>query len=697
MTSTSRSVASADIMRIKGVGPAMAEKLRALGISSVFDLLFHLPFRYEDRTRVQAINTLKHGSSAVVEGEIVSSSILFGKRRSLLCTIDDGSGTLALRFFHFSAAQKNNLAAGTTIRCFGEVSFSGGRLNMIHPEYTSRLHDNPKASSCLTAVYPSTEGIHQHRWRSFIQSAFELCTDQSLPDLIARDELHEAGLDTGKSLFEALRLLHFPPANIDIALLGNGMHPLQRRLAYEELIAQRISHLETKSHNRQEQAIAIEPAPALSKKFCHSLPFSLTNAQHKVLDDIYADIQKPAAMMRLLQGDVGSGKTVVAAITALQAVGNQLQAAVMAPTEILAEQHYHAFKDWLQPLGISVGLLVSKLPAAEKRTAYEEIANGDTAVVIGTHALLQKDVVFHNLGLIVIDEQHRFGVEQRSHLKNKREDGLSIHQLVMTATPIPRTLAMTFYADLDYSVIDELPPGRTAVQTVVIGNEKREQVIDRIRQACQQGRQVYWVCTLIEESEALECQAAESTATELAARLPGISVGLVHGRIKPAQKQAVMRAFKDRDVQLLVATTVIEVGVDVPNASLMVIENPERLGLAQLHQLRGRVGRGNIESHCVLLYKKPISKNGRQRLEIMRQTNSGFVLAEQDLKMRGPGDVLGTRQSGAVMMRLADLERDAELIDQVVKASDYIYQSDPERARALIRRWCPLSEKYTNV
>lgn len=686
------------LSRLKGIGPAIAQKLSALGITSAIDLLFHLPLRYQDRTKVQAIASLRHGASAVIEAEVSACDIVFGKRRSLLCKIQDGSGVITLRFFHFSAAQKQRLVAGQWIRCYGETSLGRGGLELIHPEYQLINEGDPLANAeHLTAIYPSTDGISQIRWRNYITEAFQTLDANQVPSLL--DKQYSAEFDTAESLdlYSILKQLHFPPPDIDTELLSEGLHPLQRQLAFEELIAQRISHLVLRKQSAREPAIPIKSNSPIETTFLQQLPFNLTGAQQRVIKEIKQDINKPYPMMRLLQGDVGSGKTIVAALAALQFIQQQQQVILMAPTEILAEQHLLTFKQWFASLNIAVVLLVSKIPAAEKRARLETIATGEAQLIIGTHALIQDAVNFHNPGLIIIDEQHRFGVDQRRALKNKRQDHYQVHQLVMTATPIPRTLAMTFYADLDYSVIDELPPGRTPIETIALSNDKRPNVIERVFNACLEGRQVYWICTLIEESEDLQCQAAETTATELAALLPEIKLGLIHGRMKPLEKQTAMANFNSGDIQLLVATTVVEVGVNVPNASLMIIENPERLGLSQLHQLRGRVGRGSIKSHCVLMYQKPLSKNGRQRIDIMRETNDGFKLAQKDLQMRGPGQVLGTRQSGAALFRLADLDRDSDMIDNVVLASDKICQQSPAIANALIHRWCPLAENYIDV
>lgn len=667
----------------------MAARLAKLGIESAIDLLFHLPLRYQDRTRIQPVHLLRNGDSAVIQGEVQSCHILFGKRRSLVCKIRDHSGSITIRFFNFSAAQKNSLAVGVSIRCFGEVSLGRGGLELIHPEYhLSDAATIEEPSKYLTAIYPSTEGIHQLRWRHFITEAFKIVSTDHIPELLN---------PTANSIYETLFALHYPDPSIDLEQLTEGMHPLQRRLAFEELVAQRLSHIHLKKSKQQSPAIPIIEDSLAETQLLSSLGFELTSAQRRVVDELKADLRNPFPMLRLVQGDVGSGKTIVAALCALHCIKQQLQVALMAPTEILAEQHSQSFEQWLKPFGIGVGLLLSKTPAAEKNKLLADVASGSIKMIIGTHALIQDAVQYHSLGLIVIDEQHRFGVNQRKLLKHKRTDNYAVHQLVMSATPIPRTLAMTFYADLDYSIIDELPPGRTTIETVALSNDKRAQVVERVHSACQEGRQVYWVCTLIEESEALQCQAAESTAEELSTSLTNVNVGLIHGRLKAEQKQALMADFKRGKIQLLVATTVIEVGVDVPNASLMIIENPERLGLAQLHQLRGRVGRGTIQSHCVLLYQKPLSKNGRQRIETMRSTHDGFKLAEYDLKMRGPGEVLGVRQSGSILFRLADLERDSDLIEEVVSVSNKIAKNQPAIADALIKRWCPLSANYIDV
>lgn len=693
------SVNDLDLKRLKGVGPAMVEKLNKLGIQSITDLFFHLPFRYEDRSQITPIASLRNGMRAVVEASITSSAVQYGRRRSLLCRVKDNTGSLTVRFFYFSGAQQKQLKNGTAIRCFGEVSLGKQGLTMIHPEYEldpSALDPNAN----FTPIYPSTEGLHQTRWRNYIQQAFALARNTKLSDLINANE-YPPELDTTHPLYEALYQLHFPKSSADIDLLMDGCHPAQRRLAFEELVAFRLAYARLKQKSRQQPAPKLPLRNTLVEPFIASLPFNLTSAQKKVAQEVCLDMRTEQAMIRLVQGDVGSGKTIVAAMAALQCIENGFQAALMAPTEILAEQHYLNFKDWLETAGSldtqnELEILVSAMPAPDKRKALENIASGHCKLVIGTHALVQEAVDFCNLGLAIIDEQHRFGVEQRKTLVNKRNDGRTVHQLVMTATPIPRTLAMTFYANMDYSVIDELPPGRTPVTTVVLSAEKRDAVIARISAACVEGRQVYWVCTLVEESELLSAQAAETTFDNLCKSLPNVSIGLVHGRLKPADKQKIMDNFKRGSIQLLVATTVIEVGVDVPNASLMIIENAERLGLSQLHQLRGRVGRGSIESHCVLMYQTPITQNGRARLEIMRSTNDGFEIAEEDLRIRGPGEVMGTKQSGGLSLRVANLERDARMLNDVNTACQRI-QHDLPRCDALISRWCTHVDDYSTI
>ncbi|WFE70307.1 ATP-dependent DNA helicase RecG [Halomonas sp. M1] len=673
------------VTALKGVGEALAIKLARLGVERISDLLFHLPLRYQDRTRLTPIGLLRAGQEAVVEGEVTASDVVKGRRRSLLVRLRDGSGILSLRFFHFSPAQQQQLRPGVTVRAFGEARAGATGLEIYHPEYRLSGSETP-VEEYYTPIYPTTEGLHQTRLRALTQQALGMLTQTpaALPEVIPDALLQRFNLP---GLHASLQLLHQPPPDVDLESLTHGHHPATRRLALEELLAHQLSLREVRLRIQADGAPALPSGRGLQTRFLAQLPFALTGAQQRVLEEIALDLARPAPMLRLVQGDVGSGKTVVAAMAALSALAGNCQAAMMAPTEILAEQHYRAFKAWFEPLGIEVAWLAGKLKGKARLDAKAAIADGRARMVVGTHALFQADVHFQCLGLAIIDEQHRFGVHQRLALREKGEaGGLTPHQLIMTATPIPRTLAMSAYADLDVSVIDELPPGRTPVKTVVVSDERRPEVVERIRNACSDGRQAYWVCTLIEESEVLQCQAAEVTREELTHALPALSIGLIHGRMKASEKVAVMEAFKTGELDLLVATTVIEVGVDVPNASLMIIENPERLGLSQLHQLRGRVGRGSTESFCVLLYHPPLSKSSRERLGVMRETTDGFRIAEKDLEIRGPGEVLGTRQTGLAQMKIADLERDADLLERVTALAQTL-QGNAEITAVLVRRW----------
>ncbi|HDO1357937.1 TPA: ATP-dependent DNA helicase RecG [Aeromonas veronii] len=679
---------------LKGVGSKMLEKLERLGLATVQDLLFHLPLRYEDRTQVWPIGDLPPGLHGAVEGEIQDTQLVMGRRRMMVCRISDGTGTLTLRFFNFTAAQKNSLAAGRLIRCFGEVRPGKYGLEMAHPEYKLLGEEQAgQTEEALTPVYPTTEGLRQLTLRSL--------TDQALAqlDLYGVEELLPAGLYPHQiELAAALKLLHRPPPSVALPLLESGQHPAQQRLVLEELLAHNLSVLKVRAQAQTQLARALKPAPELVEQLLGALPFKPTGAQSRVVAEISKDLQQSHPMMRLVQGDVGSGKTLVAALAALQAIGNGCQVGLMAPTELLAEQHAINFAKWLEPLGIGVGWLAGKQKGKAREESLAAIADGSVKMVVGTHAIFQEQVVFQRLALVIIDEQHRFGVHQRLALREKGErEGVHPHQLIMTATPIPRTLAMTAYADLDTSVIDELPPGRTPITTVALPDSRRGDVIERVKLACTEGKQAYWVCTLIEESEVLECQAAEDTAAELQNLLPGLHIGLVHGRMRPVEKQRVMEEFKAGILQLLVATTVIEVGVDVPNASLMIIENPERLGLAQLHQLRGRVGRGAVASHCVLLYHAPLSKTAQSRLGVLRETNDGFLIAQRDLELRGPGELLGTRQTGLADLKIADLVRDQPLIPQVQKMARFLMDRHPSHVEPLIRRWLGLRDHYSNA
>mgnify|MGYP001828414097 CR=1 FL=1 len=686
---------------LKGVGPGVAARLEKLGIYHVQDLLFHLPLRYEDRTRVVAIGSLQHGQHAVIEGVIDHSEVRYGGKRrggrggrSLLCHVADGTGSLLLRFFYFNATQQANLTRGVRVRCYGEARFNNHRIEMVHPEYR-RLFEQQAAEveDTMTPVYPKTEGVHQALLRSLIDQVLGRLDGESLEEHVPDELLNKYSFP---QLQQALQLLHHPSPQTSLELLEQCRHPAQQRMIFEELLAHQLSFMRLRQRIQQEKAVPLMLEAAKFDAFRRQLAFELTPAQQTVIDEIHLDLAKDTPMMRLLQGDVGSGKTVVAASAVLAAVTSARQAAIMAPTEILAEQLYTNFCNWFS--ATDCVLLTGKDKGRLRRSKLEAIRAGAIHVIIGTHSLFQEDVDFSDLALIVVDEQHRFGVHQRLALKDKgRFKGCIPHQLIMTATPIPRSLAMTAYADLDYSVIDALPSGRKPVATVVVSEQRRQEVLDRVARACASGEQAYWVCTLVEESEALQCQAAEETAAMLQQALPELGIGLVHGRMKQEQKNAVVDHFKQGDINLLVATTVIEVGVDVPNASLMVIENAERLGLAQLHQLRGRVGRGQKQSACVLIYSPPLSERGKQRLAVLRETNSGFVIAQKDLQMRGPGEVLGTRQTGLMQLRIADIVRDESWLPEVNAAARYIMQHYPEAVKPLIHRWLGRAERYGSV
>ena len=681
------------VATLHGVGATLAAQLKRLGIERIGDALLLLPQRYEDRTELRPLGSLRPGDKVLVEGTVELTEVAFRRRRSLLCRITDRTGGLTLRFFHFNQGYQQRLARGARVRCFGEVRSGPTGLEMIHPEWRTIGRDDEPAERTMTPIYPSTEGLRQQRLRQIVGQALAIVERDPLPDPLAG--LLPAGWP---ALTDALVSLHRPPPGTDFDALAAGRHPWQRRIALEELIAQRLSLKRLSIGAESERAPPIEDVDVRLPRLEAVLPFGLTRAQRKALDEILADLAQTRPMHRLLQGDVGSGKTVVAAAAALVATSAGYQAAVMAPTELLAEQHFTSFSAWLAPLGVECALLTGSLGAAARADVLARIESGDVAVVVGTHALFQQAVSFARLALVIVDEQHRFGVRQRLELKKKGESGGTVpHQLIMTATPIPRTLAMTAYADLDCSIIDELPAGRRPVKTVVLPESRRAELVERIGAHCRAGRQAYWVCPLIDESDAVESSAANSLADELAAALPEVPIGLVHGRMKAAEKEAVMRAFKQGDVRLLVATTVIEVGVDVPNATLMVIENSERMGLAQLHQLRGRVGRGQLESSCVLLYRPPLSDVARQRLDLMRRTNDGFEVAQKDLELRGPGEVLGTRQTGIVQLKVANLLRDADLLPDVIRLSDLLLERHPDQADMLIRRWVHGAREYAKV
>lgn len=684
------------VATLGGVGPALAETFGRLGLHRVQDLWFHLPLRYEDRTRVTPLRDLRPGMRAQVVGTVEAVEKGFRYRPQLKVAIGDGAmETLLLRFFHFNRAQAEQLRAGVRLLCYGEVRQGNGSLEMVHPQY-QRLAESADIvlDERLSPVYPTTEGLGQKRLAGVIDKALQLLPQDAQLELIPPSLCAEHGLT---SLREALLYVHRPPADARLDQLMLGRHPAQQRLAFEELLTQHMSLKRLRAAVRERRAPKLDGNGALRKRWLEALPFRLTAAQQCVITEVSGDIAQPHPMLRLVQGDVGSGKTAVACAAALAAVESGFQVALMAPTELLAEQHLRNFRHWLEPLNVSVEWLAGKQQGKARQQAMRRVAEG-ASIVIGTHALMQEGVGFARLGLVIVDEQHRFGVQQRLALRDKGLEGeLVPHQLVLTATPIPRTLAMSAYADLDISAIDELPPGRTPVQTIAISNARRAEVIERIHAACVEGRQVYWVCTLIEESEQLRAQAAEAAHAELTHALVDCRVGLIHGRMKPKEKQAVMDAFKTGALAVLVATTVIEVGVDVPNASLMVIENSERLGLAQLHQLRGRVGRGAIASNCVLLYQPPLGQLARERLQVMRETNDGFRIAEKDLELRGPGEVLGTRQTGQLSFRMADLARDAHLLPAVQRVGEQMLAEHAERAGRLIERWIGGAARYANA
>lgn len=710
ITKTARLAPSAPVSALKGVAGRLTERLAQLDIHTIQDLLFHLPSRYQNRSHRVAIGALRPGDEATVRGEVLLVQPLGGKRRALGVRIGDGTGSLQLRFFNVQPRRQEMFARGALLSCYGEVrAAAAGVLEMLHPECSVLptfaglgAGSDDADEQTLTPVYPTTAGLHQTTLRSIIARSLTLLEREDfLPELIDAALLAARDLP---SLRAALLLLHRPPlevirdAGLGTLAIDDAHHPARQRLAFEELIAHQISlrTLHAKSHQHRAPVLCSEGE--LQQRFRDSLPFALTHAQRRVIAEISGDLCQPFPMQRLLQGDVGSGKTAVAAAAVLCAVEAGYQAAVMAPTELLAEQHHRTLGQWLAPLGIEMRWLSGATRSRERALALADLAAGAAQVAIGTHALFQEDVEFAALGLLVIDEQHRFGVHQRLALREKGRSGVRYpHQLIMTATPIPRTLMMTAYADLDCSVIDELPPGRQPVTTVVLPDARRGDVLERVREACAQGRQAYWVCTLIDESEVLQCQAASETAQLLVEMLPDLSVGLLHGRLKAAEKEAIMAAFKRGDMDLLVATTVIEVGVDVPNASLMIIENAERLGLAQLHQLRGRVGRGSEKSACVLMYHSPLSERGRARLAVLRETSDGFEIAKRDLELRGPGEILGVRQAGQMRLRAADLLRDQDLIPVAATIAQEMLECDPPRAAALVRRWLEDGQRYSAV
>ncbi|NPA72713.1 MAG: ATP-dependent DNA helicase RecG [Gammaproteobacteria bacterium] len=679
-------LAQQQVTALKGVGPKQAEKLHKLGLFVVQDLLFHLPLRYQDKTRLIDFEQVIVGSEALLEGEVFAQTLTRGRRNSLLVKMQSASGEmLTLRFFHFHQRQAQQFTRGKTLRVFGEVRSGPTGLEMVHPTYEFINPDAPPAlDDSLTPIYPTTDGLGQISILKLVKQAIVLLKQAPLEELLPEGLLFQLQLPL---LNEALLTLHEPQPTDNLQQIKQFCHPAQQRLIIEELINQQATMQQMRAQEQARHAPAFKVSTA-TDDLLGNLPFTLTHAQQRVWQEIQQDLTQPHPMQRLVQGDVGSGKTVLAALAAIQAAKAGYQVAIMAPTEILAEQHLQAFTEWLAPLNIPVAFLNGRMKVAEKRGMMAQIESGEAQVIIGTHALFQDAVVFHKLGLAVIDEQHRFGVHQRLALHEKNNlDDVHTHQLIMTATPIPRTLAMTAYGDLDLSVIDELPPGRKPIETAVLSNEKRFEVMQHLVAKCEQGIQAYWVCPLIEESELLHAQAAEVTASQFTEQWPDLRVGLIHGRLKGDQKAMVMNAFKAHQLDLLVATTVIEVGVNVPNASLMIIENAERLGLAQLHQLRGRVGRGDLQSHCVLLYQSPLSQTGKARLNIMRETTDGFRIAEEDLKIRGPGEVLGTKQTGGLQFRIADLKRDSEWVPIAKEWADILIHNHPGLIESLQARW----------
>lgn len=680
-----------DLIDLKGVGPALVSKLQKLKVHNQYDLLFLLPIRYEDKTSLHKISALVAGEKALIQGFVVLTTVVYRGRRMLISQLSDDTGIITLRFFHFSKQQARRLAKNTVVRCFGQTRKTASGLEMIHPEYQIINPENPAPLEAgLTPIYPTTEGLQQGRLRKIVRAALEQQID-TIEELLPASIVKELGL---VPLTESLREIHQPSQKNIV----NGHQSLARkRLIIEELLANQLALKRLKRHTKKEPAMALANR-LLKESLIKNLPFKLTKSQARVVEEIEMDLKKNRPMMRLLQGDVGSGKTIVAALAMLIAVGSKQQAALMAPTELLAEQHFNNVVSWFEPLGVSVALLKSKLSAKDRRTVLAGIANGTIDIIVGTHALFQPSVVYKNLALVVVDEQHRFGVEQRLSLMKKSSDRNTVpHQLIMTATPIPRTLAMTAYGDLDASIITELPKGRGNIKTIVVPEEKRSQVMDKISKECALGRQSYWVCPLIEESEELNFQAAESTYVFLQEKLKRLSIGLVHGKLSSVKKTKAMENFINGHTNILVATTVIEVGVDVANSSVMVIENAERLGLTQLHQLRGRVGRGRHESVCILLYKKPLSSVAKERLAVIRATNDGFLIAEKDLQLRGPGELLGTRQKGLIGLRIADIMRDAYLLPTINKLTVNIEQNHPDLIEKIVRRWVGDQLEYRNV
>jgi len=679
---------------LSGVGKQTAAHLLELRIKTVQDLLFHLPFRYQDRTRLSPIKNSRIGEHVVLQGKITSIVMPKWGRTRLLCRLEDSTGVLFLRFFYISAFMRRELQVGVSLQCFGEVRFGQLGLELIHPEYRRVTPSAPLSlEMTLTPIYHTKDGLSQNKLRQLTDQALAFLEHSDLQEL-----LPQKGIEGYPTLKEALCYVHRPPKNAPVDLLLAGKHLTQKRLGFEELLTHRLSLLGIKKNYQKQPAIPLPFNGTLHNTFLNTLPFALTHAQKNVLDTITKDLSRSFPMLRLIQGDVGSGKTIVAALAILQVVHQGYQAALLAPTELLVEQHFKNFQCWFQSFHINVVMLSRQLQGIKRREILKAIADGEAHIIIGTHAILQKEVTFSKLACIVIDEQHRFGVEQRLTLHEKGVQHTAFpHQLMMTATPIPRTLAMSRYANVDYSVIDELPPGRTPIITRVIPNSRRPEVVLRLKEVSEQGQQIYWVCTLITESETLQCETAMNTVQELQTSLPHLSIAVLHGQMKANEKEAIMSAFKAGDIHILVATTVIEVGVDVPNASLMVIENAERLGLAQLHQLRGRVGRGHHHSHCLLLYQSPLSTLAKERLKVMRETSDGFQIAERDLELRGPGEIMGTKQTGAFEFRVANILQDQDLLPKVEQVATVILNDHPELIPLLIKRWLRENERYHQV
>ena len=682
---------------LPGVGPALAAKLLKCGIQTLHDLLFHLPLRYQDRTRVTALADVRPNDWCVITGKICKTEVSTGRRRVLSCYVDDKTGILQLRFFHFNPNQLAQFRQSPLIRAFGEIKLSSNVYQMTHPEYQLIKIDEPvTVAETLTPIYPTTQGLSQSRLRQLIQLALKHCaTYIATLEWMSAEQLKHHHL---LAINDALAQLHNPSPDQPQSAFEDGTHPGMRRLAFDELVSKRLSFEFARRERASLHATGFAQAPQAMSALLNTLPFALTGAQQRVMQDIAHDLTRKQPMLRLVQGDVGAGKTVIAALAALQVMNHGHQVALMAPTELLSEQHANTLSAWLTPLGVNCMRLTGKTPTKLRRQVLQDIESNACQLIIGTHALFQESVTFNCLGLIMIDEQHRFGVEQRLALQDKAtHSSATPHQLMLTATPIPRTLAMTQMAHLDLSIIDELPPGRTPVITTIFNQTKRDQIIQRLQQNIHAGRQVYWVCTLIDESENLDCMNATASAVLLQSQLPQARVGLLHGRMKSAEKEAIMLAFKSGELDLLVATTVIEVGVDVPNASLMIIENAERLGLSQLHQLRGRVGRGNQQSHCVLLYQPPLSSHAMERLKLLRETTDGFLIAEKDLQWRGSGQLLGKLQTGYRPFKLAQMPRDAALIQPAATLARQLLEQNPTLAQELTKRWLGHYEAFLHV